>query len=609
MKSDSGRDLIGRYRLLHVDLSNKTITSEPIPEDLLVRFLGGKGLGAAYLYRETPPNVDPQSPENCLIFMLGPLTGIAPASSRCCVLTKSPLTGALTDCYSGGRFPAHLRYSMPDHLGMVIHGAAANPVMLVIEDGTAEIRDADHLWGLDTKETAAALNGYTTAAIGPAGENLVKFSTISTDGGIHHAARGGPGAVMGAKRLKAIAVKPASEPEMPQNLRNLRREHMRHLRTTDDLAATRDEGTISFLAPVNEVGALPTRYWTEGRFERVDAIDTVAVQRHTKKRVTCHACPIACGYNLAFPEDGGEVFETGKGPEYETVVLNGPLLDIGDLKEIARIGELCDRLGVDTMSTGNVLGFAMECHEMGVLDHPIHFGDGKGARDLITLIAKREGIGDLLAEGVRAACQKLYNGSLEHAVEVKGLECPSFDPRASYGLALAYATSDRGGCHTRALPIVTDALGGERDPYSVEGQAEAVIADQNFRALTYSLIACDFAEYSPEQALRWLNALGFDLSGTDLGVTGERIWNMTRLFNTREGFSRAADSMPERFGEPLQGGGPAAGNAVRPEEFKGMLDEYYHLRTWDEDGIPTPECIQRLGLADFSPAQQAGGRR
>lgn len=530
--------------------------------------------------------------------MLGPLTGIAPASSRCCVLTKSPLTGALTDCYSGGRFPSHLSYNLPDYIGLIIKGRAKRPVMLKIEDGTVEIQDASSLMGLDTKETADSLKGYITAAIGPAGENLVKYSTISTDGGIHHAARGGPGAVMGSKRLKAIAVKPAKSPKLSEKLRRLRKDHLKELKNSEELAPVREYGTVSFLDPVNKAGALPTNYWREGSFDRIDDISAEKIKSHTKNRVTCHLCPIACGYNLEFDGDSGK-FETGKGPEYETVVLNGPLLNISDLEGIARIGELCDRLGIDTMSAGNVLGFAMECHKDGISGIPVEFGDPKSAEKLIRMISQREGIGDVLAEGTKKACEILCKDGINRAVEVKGLECPSFDPRASYSMALAYATSDRGGCHTRALPIVSDALGGERDPFSSEGHAKAVIDEQNFTSYTYSLISCDFAAYTGRQAKSWLDALGFELKDKDPILTGERIWNMTRLYNVREGLVRSADSMPERFHEPLQGIGPAAGNSISGSEFKEMLDEYYAMRGWDSNGVPTRECLERLSLADF----------
>lgn len=584
---------IRQYHALRVDLSTGTVKQEPIHPDLIRNCIGGKGLGAALLYRHLAPGVDPLSPENILIFALGPLGALAPSSSRLAVVTRSGLTGGFLDSYSGGRFPAYLHFALPDCLAIIIEGRASGPVMLVVEDGSVDIRDADDLTGLDTKQTAARFPEHEVACIGPAGEHLVRFATISTDGGLRHAARGGPGAVMGSKNLKVVAVRRTRRPPSSPPVAALRRRHQAMMNDDPDVQGAHDQGTVGFLLPVNGAGALPTRNWTEGRFEGIDRIGVDRFQEHSVRRITCYGCAIACGYNLRFGD-----FETGKGPEYETVVLNGPLLDIDDLEAIARLGEQCDRLGLDTMTMGNICAWAMDASRRGSMEYPISFGDAAGAMEFVRKVAYREGVGDTFADGLDRAARMLSGGD-EGVAAVKQMELPSFDPRASLSMALAYATSDRGGCHTRALPIVSDALGDDRDPFSPEGHAPAVIADQNHRAVTYSLIACDFACYSPAQCVEWLRLLGFRVDEDGLARIGERIWTLTRLFNVREGFSRLDDALPDRFTEPLAGSGPASGRSVSPSDFKQMLDEYYRLRRWDEDGVPTPALIRDLGLEDL----------
>ncbi|MGC9435230.1 MAG: aldehyde ferredoxin oxidoreductase family protein [Methanomicrobiales archaeon] len=579
-----------QYHAIRVNLSAGTVEQEPIHPDLIRHFIGGKGLGAALLYRHLAPGVDPLSPENILLFALGPLGALAPSSSRLAVVTRSPLTGGFLDCYSGGRFPAYLHFALPGCLAIIVEGRSSVPVRLAVEEGTVEIRDAGDIWGLDTKETAARFPEDEVACIGPAGEHLVRFATISTDGGIRHAARGGPGAVMGSKNLKAVTVSRVKRPPSPPTVAALRKRHLAQMKEDPDVQAASKLGTVGFLLPVNGAGALPTKHWTEGQFDGIDRIGVDRFQEHAVRRITCYGCSIACGYNLGFGE-----FETGKGPEYETVVLNGPLLGIDDLEAIARIGERCDRLGLDTMTMGNICAWVMEASFAGRLEYPLSFGDAAGAMELVRRIAYREGVGDRFADGLVRAARSLGLDDTG-VLAVKHLELASFDPRATLSMALAYATSDRGGCHTRALPIVSDALGDERDPFSPNGHAPAVIADQNHRAVTYSLIACDFAAYTPTQCVEWLTLLGFPVDENELSRIGERIWTLTRLFNVREGFSRRDDALPGRLTEPLEGSGPAAGRSVTPEDFEEMLDEYYQLRQWDEDGIPTPELIHELGL-------------
>lgn len=590
---------ITQNKLLRVNLTDNKISTEIIPEEWLTNFIGGKGLGAALLLDENEPNVEPLSEGNNLIFTWGPFLGVAPGASRYCVVTKSPLTGTFLDSYSGGHFPTYLRFNLPEYRAMIITGQSEEPVALRVEDGAVSIIEAGSHWGKTTREMKDAEEGYLEASIGPAGENLVKFATISSDGGTHHAGRGGAGAVMGSKNLKSVFVKRIDRPEELPSLTGLKKRQLDYLSNSEATKWAREEGTIGTLAPMNEVGALPTRNWTKGRFEKADQIDHEAVANVTVSREACYLCPVACGYNLKFFPGTDKEWETHKGPEYETTVMNGSLPEIGDLEDVARIGALCDELGLDTISAGNVISWAMECSELGLIDYDIGFSDGEKAAELVREIAYREGLGDTLAEGTRHAGEQVGGMAKEAAVEVKGLEFPSFDPRGSFSMALAYGTSDRGACHQRAFPIATDALGGDRDPYSTEGHAEAVIPDQNLRSLTYSLITCDFTGYTLEQVQDWLSGFGYEHSKEKLQETGERIWNLSRLFNVREGFSREDDKLPERMQQELKGGGPAEGNYITEEEFQAMLDEYYELRGWDEEGRPTEDKLAELGLQDW----------
>lgn len=591
---------INQNNLLKVNLSNESVTTKEIPESWLEKFIGGKGLGAALLHEENRSGLDPLSPENNLILAWGPFLGLAPGASRYCVVTKSPLTGTFLDSYSGGHFPSYLRFNLPGYRAITISGKASHPLVLTINGDEIKLEDGKDYWGSTTREMGATREGFLEASIGPAGENLVKFATISSDGGKHHAGRGGAGAVMGSKNLKSIFVRKLDKPDCLPDLPGLRKEQLDYLRSSENTRWARNAGTIGTLNPMNEAGALPTRNWTKGRFDGTDEIDDEAVASARTNRVSCYLCPIACGYNLKFAAGTDNEWETHKGPEYETTVMNGSLPEIGNLEEVSRIGNLCDSLGLDTISTGNVISWAMETSEKGLIDYSIGFGDGEKAAELVEKVARREKLGDLLAEGTRRAGEKIGGAAREAAVEVKSLELPSFEPRGSFSMALAYATSDRGACHQRAYPIGTDALGNERDPYSTEGHAAAVIPDQNIRSLTYSLITCDFTAYQLDHISDWLSAFEHDLSEEELKVTGERIWNLTRLFNLREGFSREDDKLPERMKKPLGGEGPASGNFITEKGFQEMLDEYYSLRGWDSEGRPKKEKLDELDLKNWA---------
>ncbi|MFB6133281.1 MAG: aldehyde ferredoxin oxidoreductase family protein [Halanaeroarchaeum sp.] len=602
-----------RY-LLRVDLSEGTIETEEVPASYRERFIAGKGLGAALLMDETEPGVEPLSPENPLLFMFGPLTGYAPGTSRYAAVTKSPLTGTFVDSYSGGHFPSMARYALPEYLAILFEGAADEPVYLdVAPGGSTTLEDAGHLWGMDTIETAARFDGERTktAAIGPAGENLVRFATITSDEGTHHAGRGGVGAVMGSKRLKAV-VAHGGDPLDNEEIRSLKGKHTKRLGTSDDVGWARNGGTQLITASADGVGALPTHHWTKGSIEDVEDLDIDAFEVGHVGADSCSGCPVACGHVVDFSgTDVDGAFpdaSVGWGPEYETIGMLGANTDVTDVTGVTELASRADRLGMDTISLGNVVSWTMELAERGFVDEDIEFGDAVAARDLVEKIAAREGIGDALAEGTKRAAAELADGdeaAREAAVEVKGLELPAYDPRASFSMALAYATADRGACHQRAWPIGTDALGRERDPFGTEGHADAVVEDQDRNALVYSMVACDFTAYDYDSAAEWLNVLGYDTTESDLREVGERAWNATRLFNVREGFDRGDDTLPDRLTVPIEDAGPATGNALDRETFGTMLEEYYEKRGWEDDGVPTRETLSRLDIEDLAPASMA----
>ncbi|MFB6219824.1 MAG: aldehyde ferredoxin oxidoreductase family protein [Halolamina sp.] len=593
--------------LLRVNLTEGTVETEEVPADYRDRFISGKGLGAALLLDEVPAGVDPLSPENTLYFTFGPLSGFAPGTSRYGAVTKSPLTGTFVDSYSGGHFPAMFRFALPEYLGIAVEGEADDPVYLDVTDDGVELKDATDLWGMDTKETAAQFDGkFTkTACIGPAGENEVRFATITSDEGTHHAGRGGVGAVMGSKKLKAV-VATAQDPPNPDNIRGLKAEHTKRLGTSEDVAWARDGGTQLIPEWTQAIGALPTHNWTKGTVEDVDDISIDAFATGHVGTDSCFGCPVACGHITDFSDtDIDGAFPDARvewGPEYETVGMVGANTDITDVTAITELANRADTLGMDTITLGNVLSFTMECIEAGVVDYDLGWGDAHAAAELVTDIAHRDGeLADMLAEGSQKAAEQLDDErALEASVNVKGMELPAYDPRASYGMALAYATADRGGCHQRAWPIGSDALGGDRDPFAYEEHAAVVVEEQDENALTFSAVACDFTAYDYEKVCEWLNELGYDVDEAELETVGERAWNMTRLFNAREGFARAEDSLPERFTTPLEDGGPADGNAISEDGFDRMLDEYYRLRGWTDDGVPTEKTLERLDIADWA---------
>jgi len=605
-------------RMLRVDLSAERVRSEPVPEAWLARYVGGKGLGARYLY-ETPPGVDPSSPANRLAFLVGPLTGLLPGEPRYAAVTKSPLTGAFLDSYGGGSFAARLAGSLGDHLGVVIEGASDEPVTLSVADGTATIESAADLSGLDTAETDARFPDAAVACVGPAGEAGVRYATIASDGGDHHAGRGGAGAVMGAKGLKAVVARDAA-PTVPAALRE-------HRERAEEAFADSDSGrwlaagdTLETVAFGDETGVLPARGWQTRRFDGAESLGVAAATERAVGRERPDD-PVPGGFRVAGErgksesDDPADATETTV-PRGGTPIALGAGLGIDDFDAVAALGGVCDRLGLDVISAGNAVAWAVRASDAGVippgdrgLDDDLSFGDPTAARRLIEDVAARSTpLGDALADGVAAAAARF--GGTDLVPTVKGLELASYDPRGAATMALAFATGDRGGCHRRARPVETEAVA---DPRWTPTERAAVVADeQDRRAALWCLVGDDFLaeSFGPDAAAEWLAALGDERDPADLRALGERVWTLTRLYNLREGFDRSDDGLPEALTHGTDGGAESdgeAGDGLDPEAFEALLDRYYAYRGWDREGRPTAERLDRLDIADLPDSETPVG--
>jgi aldehyde:ferredoxin oxidoreductase len=560
-------------RLLRVDLSAGTVESEPVPGGWRRNYLGGKGLGARYLYEELDPGTDPLSPENRLLFLLGPLSGALP-DGRYAAVTKSPLTGTFLDSYSGGRFPGALRGSLGPHLGLLVQGRAEEPVRLVVSGGTARIESAED-WGADAAETCEAHDGVV-ACIGPAGENRVSYATIASDRVEHHAGRGGAGAVMGAKRLKAVVAED-DPPEFGARLAALRERDTEAFRESDTGRWLAASGTLETVDFADETGVLAARGWRERGFDGTEGVGIEAAREAASGRETGGDGDLPGDFRVETP--AGETVPRGA-----TAMTLGAGLGLEAFDAVAELGERCNRLGVDLISAGNAVAWAIRAAEVGVIDRDIEFADPEGARELLAEIAARStSLGDALADGVSVAADRL--GGSDLVPTVKGMALPSYDPRGAASMALAYATSDRGACHRRARPV-------EREVFEEWGPAEtaaAVVEAQDTRSVRWSLVADDFAgEVLDGSGAEWLDALGHP-HDADLRRTGERIWNLVRLFNVREGFDRSDDTLPA-------GLEPDEGDALDPGAFEASLERYYAARGWGADGRPSRERLAALDL-------------
>jgi aldehyde:ferredoxin oxidoreductase len=607
-------------RILRVNLTDGNIIEEPLDQTQARRFLGGNGLATWYLLNEVPAKADPLGPDNKLIYMAGPLTGtISPSSGRFSAVAKSPLSGLWGSANSGGRFGLDLKKSGFD--GIIIEGVSSKPVMLIVDDGRAELKDAAELWGRNVTETTDRIKAdygkkLNVSCIGLAGENLGLYAAIMND--VHRAlGRCGLGAVMGSKNLKAIAVggnhkvqvadKEAFS-EAAQAASNFVNESL--LKMTLEVY-----GTDMVLDLVNIKGGLPTRNWQSGSCTYADNINGPAINEKVLiGRKACFACPIACGRYSEVKS--GKYACKGEGPEYESVGAFGPMCDVSDLEAITYAHILCNEYGLDTVSAGSTIAFAMECFQKGILTKEqtdgleLRFGDADVMIELIHRIARREGIGDLLSKGTRQAAAELGGGSDRFAMQVKGLELPAYDCRATKITGLGYVTANRGGDHITAyvqgptfldIPFLIVEESTIEDPL-VENPKEAKVVKDLEDALTVfdSVGACKFmgmALMAEDVVPVIAEATGWDFTVEEFRDAGERIFNLARVFNVREGATRKDDNLPERLlSEPMTDG-PAADLVV---DLQPLLDAYYEYRGWDQDGRPTLEKLKALGIEDLA---------
>jgi aldehyde:ferredoxin oxidoreductase len=611
-------DLFGwRGKVLRVDLTTGDIKAEALDPAVARNYIGGRGLGIHTMLAEMDPGCDPLGAENLLIMATGPLTGTsAPTGARYMVMTKSPLTGAVTCSNSGGKFPATLKKAGIDMI--VFAGRSPEPVYLWIDRGKAELRPADHLWGKDVHATDAALHIEThpdvrVACIGPAGENGVLFASIMNDKD-RAAGRSGVGAVMGAKHLKAVAVRGDSPVPLWDKEAFRASVKKANKRFTDGLqgqpSGLRLYGTAATITGTQTVGALPTRNFQQGTFEKWEAINGQTLsEKYLTSPKACHSCPIACGRATKVDDPGYE--GEGEGPEYETIYAMGSNCGIDHLGALTKANYICNEQGMDTITMGSTIACAMEMCERGYIPEneigigrPLRFGDADALVELTRLTAQRRGFGRWLAEGSLRLATRY--GHPELAIVAKGQEFAGYDPRGEQGMGLAYATSPIGASHMRGDPAYIEILGVPKliDPLQREGKAELVMNWQNHFAVIDAAGLCVFFSVRnlmtadetirPEGILELVNAAtGSDYTLDELSAAGERIWNAERLFLVRAGFSAKDDTLPDRIlKEPLPDG-PAKGMVCRLDE---MLGEYYRLRGWDENGVPRTEKLEALGL-------------
>ncbi len=597
--------------ILRVNLTEGKFTKEPTPAQLARDFIGGRGFGIYFLFKEVPKGVDPLGPQNKLIISTGPLSGmLAPGGGKCDWTTKSPLTGGYADASMGGHFTAEMKYAGLDTI--ILEGACAKPVYLLIDNDKFQLLDASALWGKGSIDVEVELKHkygeeYQVAAIGPGGENQVLYACINHDFG-RQAGRGGVGAVMGSKMVKAIVIHGTKTVAVadPEGYRKAGKALYKACKDAEGLAEWSRYGTTVVTSWCDEVGALPTRNFSAGSFEGIDHINGKAMRQEivvTDKG--CFGCPSPCGKYSNMKRYNTQV----EGPEYETIGLMGSNLGIGDIQAVAEANRLADDMGIDSISAGSCIGWAMECYEKGLLTKAdtdgieLKFGNVEAVFAMIKKIARREGkLGSLLALGVKRASQQLGKGSEKFAIQVKGMEQSAYATHNATAMLLAYMTCDVGAHHNRSWAITYDLQVG-RDKVVPEKVAR-VIWLQNFRPMFDVFGSCrlQWVELGIDRDLYvpLLEAItGVHRSWQDLEAVGNRIWNLTRMYWFREidGFGRTWDMPAQRFYTEPPKTGATAGQITKLEDVNKLLDMYYQQRGWDGNGLPTQETLENLSLA------------
>ena len=598
-------------KLLRINLSTRQCTAEEIDPDEFRLLLGGRGLGALWYYREIGPDVKPFDPKNKIGFFAGPMTGTPLVSTtKMQLTTKGPETGHYLCSNSSGDFGPRLREAGFDAL--VLEGVADRWTSVVIENDTVRFVDDDAWQGLTPMESREKLLGqlegkkWATMSIGPAAENRIVFSSVFVDDG-RAFGRGGGGAVMASKKVKAVAVRgdqriPLADAAKCKEIASSAREDLKTSR-----AKHRQLGTAQLVEIINELGCMPTRNFQTG-WESPEKVEGVSAQtlheRYYVRNYACFRCPVACG-QMAEVKDGDFAGAKSR-PEYESIGLLGPSCGINSMDAVIAANEKCDELGMDTISAGNMVALTMELFERGLVSAgeneglEVRFGDGRGLLNMLGLIAERRGLGAILADGAKGviAARPEWEPFILHS---KGLTFPAYDPRGFHGMGLSYATSPRGACHNvGGYTVSGELLKGKPDRYAVEGKGEYVKSLQDNRAYIDSLGLCTVVrgayQFSTSPAPETLLAItGYDFS-PHLMEIGERINTLERLALVREGVDRNQDTLPPRMKEPLPDG-MASGHFISDDMLNTMLDEYYASRGWDEMGKPRPETVDRLELS------------
>jgi aldehyde:ferredoxin oxidoreductase len=579
----------GRY--LHVDLTRQTFSIEAIDARVLQSYLGGKGLAAWLLMKLNPPGVDPLAPENTLVFATGPLSNsMIWGSCRYGVFTKSPQTGLFCESYAGGKTPDAMDAAGFD--AVVIQGRAEAPAVLVVHPEGVDFHPAGDIWGMDTYDAEAAIRERFgkpafrrrgAVVIGPAGENRVRFAVVENDRW-RSAGRTGPGAVMGSKRIKGILF--TGDRKRPQaDAGGVKAFSKRFFNDFKDHPATRaykNFGTPMMVKTLNTAGGFPTRYWQQGTYAHWEKISADALLAQCSvKPSACGKCFMACG-RLSTVKEGRHAGLTIEGPEYETIYAFGGLCCIDRIDEIAHLNDICDRLGMDTITAGNLCAFTIEAVRRGRVDYPVDYGDVDAIADLLHRIARREGVGAVLAEGIRHAARVW--GLQDIAVHVKGLEPAGYDPRPLKGMGLAYGTSDRGACHLRAT-FYKPELSGMIPPDQIDGKAELFLDFESRLTIFDTLILCRFyRDFYPWETLTEIIELvtGLDASPAALKKRALALATLIRRFNLQEGMTPADDRLPKFLHLPLRD----TGKVITEVEMETMLSDYYRLHGWAENGIP-----------------------
>jgi aldehyde:ferredoxin oxidoreductase len=621
-------------RMLRIDLSTRKMAEEVISDDFALKFLGGSGFAAHYVFNEINPDVDPLSRENKLIFAAGPFCGTSfPAGNRYAVASKSPLTGIWGHATASGFWGPELRFT--GHDGIIIEGRADSPVYLYVTGNEKRILDARHLWGKMTSETQEIIRSdlgdkkVRVACIGPAGENLVRYACIINDKGCA-AGRTGMGAVMGSKNLKAIAVRgdkrvPVASAKFNEDALNtfkaIREDALSSTPTAT--AFFHNYGTAAIIPVADSFGSLAIKNYSLGKWKDLRRVDLEALRKVTTSVEYCYNCPLGCRRAVTIKEGPYAVGENVRGPEYETVGSFGTMCLLASIEAVCKCNQLCDEYGLDTMSCGSTIAFAMECYERGIISKittggiELTWGNADTIIEMIAKIAMRSGFGAILAEGSRAAARSIGKEAEGMTTTVKGLEAAMHDPRAEVALALQYAVVNRGACHLHSraediclywaasYPEVTEYKKGTSH-FIYEGKPKVVAIGQDIAEIANGLGICHHPMTSPSDkwpqpvlttlAKHYTLLTGHETSVGDLMGAGERITNLERSFNILCGIRRTDDRLPKKFMEPKKEGAVAG----RTSDVERMLDEYYNYRGWNPNGIPTREKLMDLGMEDVA---------